>query len=114
MPGPPGPLNAAPGPDDTGRMDTERMLAASERGTHLLFETSTIHAAYAQDPGRLRSLVQGSGREVEPVIDELLRQPTAAAGRSFIAELPPELQYLLVLLWFELVDGRTAERRVLH
>jgi hypothetical protein len=95
-------------------VDTERLLEAGERGVHLLFDTPTIAEAYAQDARRLEAVVRSDADGVERAIKGLLAQPSADAGRAFVGSLPRELQYVLVLLYFELLDGRLRRRRVLH
>jgi hypothetical protein len=95
-------------------VDTERLLAAGERGSHLLFDTPTIAEAFAQDARRLEAVVRADAAGVERAIRGLLAQPTCTAGRVFVETLPRELQYVLVLLYFELLDGRLRRRRVLH
>ena len=109
-----GPLNRPPARADTEAMDTERLLAESERGIHLLFDTGTIAEAFAQDPRRLELALLREGPAVQDVVDALWRQPSAAAGRRFVAALPAALRHLLVVLYFELLDGRLLPGRVLH
>ncbi len=95
-------------------MDTQQLLDAGEKGLHLLFDTGTIAEAYAQDARRLEALVRADAEGVERAIRGVLAQPTCAAGRAFVASLPRELQYVLVLLYFELLDGRLRRNRTLH
>jgi hypothetical protein len=95
-------------------MDTERLLAAGERGSHLLFDTRTIAEAYSQDARRLEAVVRSDAPAVERAIHGLLAQRDCSEGRAFVASLPRELQYVLVLLYFEALDGRLRKRRVLH
>jgi hypothetical protein len=95
-------------------MDTERVLAESERGIHLLFDNPTIVSAYAQDPDRLERALLTEGYDLQAVVDDLLRQPTAVEGRCFIEGLSPDLRHILVLVYFELLDGRLTASRVLH
>ncbi len=95
-------------------MDTERVLAESERGIHLLFDNPTIVAAYAQDPGRPQKVILAEGHKLQEALEDLLEQPDAVEGRRFIAGLNPDLRYVLVLLYFELLDGRLQPPRVFH
>jgi len=95
-------------------MDTERLLAAGERGSHLLFDTATIAEAYSQDARELEAVVRADGPAVERAIHGLLAQPSCTAARAFVESLPRAPQYVLVLLYFELLDGRLRKRRVLH
>ena len=93
-------------------MDTQGLLAASERGLHLLFDTRTVRAAFEQEAQRLRAVVDREIDSIQRVVQHLLRLPDASEGRDFIAALPRELQYVLVLLYFELLDGRLRKRPV--
>ncbi len=87
-------------------MDTQGLLAASERGLHLLFDIRTVRAAFEQEAQCLRSVVDREIDSIQRVVQHLLQLPDAREGRDFIAGLPRELQYVLVLLYFELLDGR--------
>jgi hypothetical protein len=95
-------------------MDTERLMAVSERGIHLLFDNETITEAYAQDPGRLERVILQEGLHVQTVIEDLLSQPTAIEGRRYLAQLSSDVRYILVLVYFELLDGRLQSARVVH
>jgi hypothetical protein len=95
-------------------MDTELLMAASERGIHLLFETETIAEAYRQDVDRLRDALAGRLDEVQFVIRHVLKLGDANAARDYIAGLAPALRHILVLLYFELLDSRLRERPTLH
>jgi hypothetical protein len=96
-------------------MDAERILNVGERGMHLLFDQSAIADAFAADPDRLRDVVMRRRREIETALGEILSLDRAEQARALIAELPPELRHVLVLLYFELLERRIARRRpVLH
>jgi hypothetical protein len=95
-------------------VDTQLLLETGAKGVHLLFDTGTIAEAFAQDARHLEAVVRGDAEGVERAIRGLLAQPTCAAGRAFVGSLPRELQYVLVLLYFELLDGRLRRRRTLH
>ena len=95
-------------------MDTELLMAVSERGIHLLFETETIAEAYRQDVDRLRDSLAGRLDELHFVIRHVLKLGDANAARDYIASLAPALRYILVLLYFELLDSRLREHPTLH
>jgi hypothetical protein len=95
-------------------VDTDRLLASGERGIHLLFDNGTIAEAFAQDARALEARVRGDAEGIERAIRGLLAQPSATEGRAFVSTLPRELQYVLVLLYFELLDERLRRRRDLH
>ena len=83
------------------------LLVAAARGTHLLFDNGTIAAAFAQDPLLLREIVDRRGDELEEAVEIVLALPSADDARRFIAGLPAEIQHLLVVLYFELIDALT-------
>lgn len=96
-------------------MDAEHIFRAGEQGIHLLFETATIGAAFAEDPERLRAVVARRRTELHGILAELLALDRAEQARRFIEALPPELRHVLVVLYFELLERRLARRgRVLH
>jgi hypothetical protein len=95
-------------------MDAEGILFSAERGIHLLFDTDIIAEAFEQDGETLRALVEARRTDVELVLVQLLTLPSALEARRFISALPRDLQYVLVLLYFELLDGRLGEARTLH
>ena len=91
-------------------MDAEGILVAGEHGIHLLFDTSTIGAAFAEDPQVLRAIVASRRLELRAVLEAILAAPAADQARAFIAELPSELRHVLVMLYFELLDRRLRRR----
>ncbi|HVH06909.1 MAG TPA: hypothetical protein VNE71_13010, partial [Myxococcota bacterium] len=95
-------------------MDTESLLAVGERGTHLLFDTPTIAEAFSQDARELEAVVRGDGAGVERAIRDLLAQPSCAAAREFVDALPRTFRYVIVLLYFELLEGRVRRHCALH
>jgi hypothetical protein len=95
-------------------VDTERVLSVGERGIHLLFETGMITEAFTQDADVLRRAVDGRLEEIHAALRRLSQLPDAQAGRRFVASLAPPVRHVLVLLYFELLDGRLRRRPVLH
>lgn len=87
------------------------LLVAAARGTHLLFDNATIAAAFARDPARLREIVDRRGDELEEAVEAVMALPTALAARRFISGLSAEIQHLLVVLYFELLDAVTNQTR---
>jgi hypothetical protein len=95
-------------------LDTDRLLEIGERGIHLLFDADTIHDAFEQDAERLRLELAGRVDEVHGAIEQVVRLHSLDEARSFIADLTPAVRHVLVLLYFELLDGRLRERAPLH
>lgn len=95
-------------------MNTERLLDIGAQGIHLLFDHATILEAFQQDATRLREELDGRLEEVHFAIDQLVQLVDAEEGRRFIADLTPSVRYVLVLLYFELIDGRLSQSPTLH
>ena len=95
-------------------MDTEGLLEIGERGIHLLFDTGTINEAFRQDADRLRDDLADRFQEVHFAIEALTKLTDADEGRRFIDGLNTSIRYVLVLLYFELLDGRLRRKRILH
>jgi hypothetical protein len=94
--------------------DTDRLLEIGERGIHLLFDADTIHTAFEQDAERLRVELAGRVAEVHGAIDQVVRLQSLDEARHFIADLTPAVRHVLVLLYFELLDGRLRTHAPLH
>ena len=95
-------------------MDTERVLEIGERGIHLLFEKEMITEAFGQDAEALRGAVAGRFDEIQFAVQHLTSLASVAEARAFIAGLAPAVRHILVLLYFELLDGRLRRRPILH
>ncbi|MCC6641077.1 MAG: hypothetical protein IT386_07940 [Deltaproteobacteria bacterium] len=95
-------------------MTPQQLLEVGERGIHLLFETQMIEQAFGQDGPTLRRIVETRLSEVHRAAKALLELDSPDAGRSFVAGLPLEVQHVLVLLYFELLDDRIRDRRTRH
>jgi hypothetical protein len=95
-------------------MNTDLLMAAGERGIHLLFETETIAEAYRQDADCLRDALADRLEEIHFVIRHLVKLRDANTAREYIAGLAPALRHILVLLYFELLDTRLRQRPILH
>jgi hypothetical protein len=86
-------------------MDTQRLLACGARGVHLLFDRDVIAEAFEQRAEDLRAVVDEDLDGIQTAVERLLELPDAGAGRTFIEHLPRPVQHVLVLLYFELLDG---------
>lgn len=95
-------------------MDTDRVLDAGERGVHVLFETREIVEAFGQDAEVLRDALAGREREIRFAVQHLETLPDVEACRRYIGALGPPVRHILVLLYFEMLDGRIRDQRVLH
>jgi hypothetical protein len=97
-----------------GAVDTDRVLDAGERGLHVLFDTAWISEAFAQDAEDLRDALVGREHEIRFAVQHLESLPDADEGRRYIAQLGAPVRHILVLLYFEMLDGRIRDHRILH
>jgi hypothetical protein len=95
-------------------MDTNRLLDASERGTHLLFDRELILDAFAQGPDDLRGVVRARAEAIQAAVEQLLALGELGEARRFLRALPREIRHVIVRLYFELLDGRVRARARLH
>ena len=96
------------------KLDTDLLMEAGKRGIHLLFETETIAEAYQQDADHLRDALAGRLEEIHFVIGNVIKLRDANAAREYISGLAPALRYMLVLLYFDLLDRRLRQHPTLH
>ena len=96
------------------KMDTDLLMEAGRRGIHLLFETETITEAYRQDADHLRDALAGRMEEIQFVIGNVIKLGDANAARDYISGLAPAFRYMLVLLYFDLLDSRLRQHPTLH
>ncbi len=93
-------------------MNTQQLLESSALGLHLLFDREQIAEAFEQDGSTLRLTVEAQLDAIQDAVKDLLDLPDARAGRQFIAGLPRPVQHVLVLLYFELLDGLVRRRNL--
>jgi hypothetical protein len=87
-------------------MDTNRLLYAGERGTHLLFDRSEIEEAFSDGAEDLQGIVGARMEEIHAAVESVVSIPDLPAARRFVSSLPSEVRQVLVLLYFELLDSR--------
>jgi hypothetical protein len=73
-----------------------------------------ITEAFGQDAEALRGAVSGRFDEIQFAVQHLTSLPSVAEARDFIAALTPAVRHVLVLLYFELLDGRLRRHPNLH
>jgi hypothetical protein len=91
-------------------MDTNRLLDAGERGTHLLFDHSEIQDAFSEDAGDLQDIVGTRMEEIHAAVESVVSIPDLVAARRFVSSLPREVRHVLVLLYFELLETRVRAK----
>ena len=97
--------------EETGAcMDTNRLLDAGERGTHLLFDRHEIQEAFSEGAGDLHDIVGARMEEIHAAVEHVVSLQDLGAARRFVSSLPREVRHVLVLLYFELLDTRVRAK----
>jgi hypothetical protein len=91
-------------------MDTDRLLAIGALGIHLLFDTPMIVDAFRQDADELQRELAGRMQEVHFAIDSLVAIADTREARRVVSELAPPVRHLLVLVYFEMIDGHLKQQ----
>ncbi len=101
--------------DEARAMNTEWIFQSGTQGVHVLFDTETIQRAFSQDVDHLLDIVEERLEEVHEMVYHLLEQPSVRRGRDFIESLPAEMRHVMVLLYFEVIEGRIRKQEhLLH
>jgi hypothetical protein len=101
--------------DEARAMNSEWIFQSGTQGVHVLFDTDMIQRAFSQDVDHLLDIVEERLDEVHEMVQHLLEQPTVHCGRDFISSLPSEMRHVMVLLYFEVIEGRLRKQEnLLH
>ncbi|MGH9390424.1 MAG: hypothetical protein ACRD1Z_12475, partial [Vicinamibacteria bacterium] len=66
---------------------------------------------FQKDLQELQKFADGRKDEIGSIVNALLALPDAERGREFIESLPREIQHVLVLLYFQVIDRHLAQRQ---
>ena len=95
-------------------MDTDRLLDAGERGTHLLFDRDAIAAAFRHPPAAFHDIVRRRMPEIRSVLRALLETEGLPAARELVAGLDSEVRDVLVVLYFDVLESRLRHVAARH
>jgi hypothetical protein len=74
------------------------------KGNHLLFDNQRIREAFERDREELADLGSEKIGELRRVLKDVFEIPDLEGKRDYIAGLPEELQYVLIFLYFQIVE----------
>jgi hypothetical protein len=86
----------------------DQLLHCSAMGTHLLFSTPTIRAAFADPPAAALAPLEELAPHLQPVMATLLGLPDLEERRAFIDSLESSLRDLLIVVYFGFLDHYSA------
>ncbi len=95
----------------TQRMNTEFLITQALKGNHLLFPNELIAEAFSRNATSLQAALEHRREEIGQTVSALLSFETLDEGRDFVSGLSRDIQHILILLYFQLVDGVLKKRR---
>jgi hypothetical protein len=93
------------------RLNTEFLITEGLKGHHLLFPNELICQAFGRNFSALQKTLEGRREEINETVSRLLSVGSLEEGRSYVSSLHPDVQHILILLYFQLVDGVLMRRR---
>ena len=93
------------------RLNTEFLMAEALKGNHLLFPNELIAEAFSRNATSLQAALEDRREEIGRTVSALLSLETAEEGRAFVSGLSRDIQHILILLYFQLVDGVLRKRK---
>ncbi len=95
----------------TARLNTEFLITEALKGNHLLFPNELITEAFSRNATALQAALEGRREEIGQTVSALLALETLEQGRDFVSSLSRDIQHILILLYFQLVDGVLQRRK---
>ena len=93
------------------RLNTEFLIAEALKGNHLLFPNALIAEAFSRSATVLEASLEDRREEIGRTVSALLTLETVEEGREFVSGLSRDIQHILILLYFQLVDGVLRKRK---
>jgi len=81
------------------------------KGNHILFDNEQIRKAFSRQGDALAELGAKRIQEVRDALREIFAIPGMDEKREFIAQLPEEIQSILVLLYFQILEKNILSRK---
>jgi len=92
------------------RLNTEFLIAEALKGNHLLFSNELIAEAFSRNLATLQAALESRRAEINRTVGELLSVGTLEEGRDFVSGLSRDVQHVLILLYFQLLEGVLLRR----
>jgi len=84
------------------------VIEQGRRGHHVLFEPEEIRRAFRSDTKDLSELEPDEISAINKTVNKIVRSADPEAQREVIRDLRDDLRDLLVLLYFQIIDGNIA------
>jgi len=82
----------------------EYMIRLGARGSHVLFETDRIREAFEKEEEELVCLGAEQAEDVRDALRNVLAISEIEDKRDFLSSLPREIQYVLIHLYFQMIE----------
>jgi len=93
------------------RLITEFVITEALKGNHLLFPNELIAEAFSRSATVLQAALEDRREEIGQTVSALLALENLEQGRDFVSSLSRDIQHILILLYFQLVDGVLQRRK---
>ena len=103
--------------DDTHEVEfsaLEYVIYLGAQGNHILFEKDRIREAFARRDKDLTDLDSEVVVQVREAIGEVFAIPDLEGKKEYIASLPPEVHYINIHLYFQMVEKSMLLERHYH
>lgn len=106
------------GMDEANEVSTplEYVISLGTQGNHILFDTDRIRKAFVHCGGEgLDHLKPELVTQVREAINQIFAIPGVEGKREFLSALPPEVEDVLIHLYFQMIEKTMlVQRRQLH
>jgi hypothetical protein len=93
------------------RLNTEFLIAEALKGNHLLFPKERIVEAFSRNLPALQAALEARREEIGRTVSALLSLGSLEQGREFVSSLSRDVQHILILLYFQLLEGVLQRRK---
>jgi hypothetical protein len=92
----------------------EYVIHLGVQGNHVLFENQRIREAFAKAEDEIAVIGRRRGEEVREAVRQILTLPEFESKKEFIATLPPEIQDVLIYLYFQMIEKTIHSNQKLY
>lgn len=82
----------------------EYVIQLGVHGNHILFDNDRIRETFAKREEDLADLGSELVAQVRGALGQVLNIPDVDGKKNFIAGLPPQIQHVLIFLYFQMVE----------
>lgn len=92
----------------------EYMIELGANGSHVLFENERIKQAFKKREEDLAHIGNESLSEVREAVNQVLNIPDFEGKKDYIRSLEPEIQDVLIYLYFQMIEKTMLLNQIQH